>query len=253
MIRVVIARLLPYRSFWKFVALQVVSIVLLFYIGSNISASTINGDTSPFAQMFILPDAWISACALGRWLFFIAALFTIQIVTAELELKLVRAQTIAGQERFQIVAGWAVQSALLVAIAAVATGLTPMAVSLSTSGTAGWDLLKLAKTELGFCLYGFSFLGLACLCATLLRRPVPALILLALLPLAIEPLLGLILTRNGLGDWKAYLPFAAMDSLVPWPNADKPFTPNSLMTYLSVAYGFVFFVGTGLKLYWTDL
>lgn len=253
MIRLVIARLLPYPSFWKFIALQVVSIVLLFYVASNISAATMHGDAAPFAQMFVLPQAWMTACALGRWLFFIPALFTIQIVAAELELKLVRAQTITGQERYHIVAGWAIQSTVLVVVAALTTALTPMLVSLSSSGTAGWDLMKLAKAELGYCLYGVSFLGLAGLCAILLRRPVPALILLTLLPLAIEPLLGMILARNGLSEWKPYLPFAAMDTLVPWPSADTAFAPNSPLTYLSIAYGLLFYVATGLRLHWTDL
>ncbi len=252
MIRVVVARLGRYRSFYKFTALHAVGVFLLGYAASRLTNMDVQGQPMPFGLWFERPTAWGTVAALARWLFYFPAFFTVQIVCAELELKLVRAQVIAGQERRDVVLGWLLQSVILTLVAVAMSLLTAAALG-HAAPSGAWDLASALRVELGFALYGLVFLSCAVLAAALMRRPVPALAVLFLWPIAAEPLLGFTLGHYGFEKWRDYLPFTSLGSLVPWPGTGATFDPTASMTIVSLGYGVAVVLLTWLHLAKRDL
>lgn len=247
MIRLLLARLLPYRSFPKFLVLHAVAVMMVAYVASRFTSVSVQGSAQVVSRLFEGPVGWHTVAVLTKWAFFIPAFFTVQLVAAELELKLVRFQIVAGLEPRDVVAGWSLQSALLALFGAVVAAVIAFLLGASGLGDA-------LMTGLGFFLFGLVFLCGAVCVTCFLRRPVPSLVLLLLWPLALEPLLGLILGYYGLDSVKGLLPFSAMSALVPWPADGLPVNPSlSPATILGVAYGVVAALVSWLKLSRSDL
>jgi len=239
MIRLLTAKLLSYRSFHKFTLLHVGLIALLCYIASRFTLN-IQGSIDELRNLFALPGVWRTVTGLSRWLFYIPAFFVVQLVCAEFELKVVRAQVIAGLERWQIVASWVAQNLLMSLIAVAATiacgallGYNSVA---STDSSLTSSLLQIMRSELGYVIYGMAFLNAAVLCGVLLRRPVPAIILLVLWPMLAEPALSYGLEHYGLGAVVAYLPFASLGTLVTWHETSAVFDPLAITTLVATLY-----------------
>lgn len=253
MIRVVTARLTGYRSFWKFLGLQSGAIFLLAYVASRLSSFSVQGGELPIGAWFSPPMVWQTVCALARWVYFVPAFFTVQLVCAELELRLVRAQVIAGLEPRDSVVIWTLQNVLLTLAAVVATVLTVFALGAFGSGAGEWSLANVMRAELGFALYGFVFLNGAVLCAVLLGRPVPAITLLMLWPMIVEPAIGFALQHYGLENLRDLLPFATLGTLTSFPGGGAEISPMSLTTLLCAGYGVGAALLTGLRLSHADL
>ncbi len=251
MIRLLARKLLPYRSFTKFTVLHVGAMLLLVFVATHLSSFSTNGGSLPLGAMFARPDAWQSVCALTRWLFFIPAFFVIQMVCAELEMKLVRAQILAGLERRQIIAGWLLQNVVVTVVATTAAVAATLLICSSNGTEATTSPLV---TELGFFLYGMLFLAFALLWAIVTRRPIPATVLLLCWPIAIEPLLGVALDHYVSDGLSSYLPFACFSSLVTWPTGGGAVlsltAPSSL---LSLGYGVIAILLGWLRLARLDL
>ncbi len=245
-LRVVFGKLSHYRSFYKFTGLHGVAILALAYIASSFSSVDVNGQAMPFAVWFEYPAAFGTVAVLARWLFYIPAFFTVQLVASELELKIVRAQIIAGWEHRDVVIGWLLQSLLLVLI-----GLSFAVITVAVLGRANAngtiDVTAALKVALGFVIYGMGFLSFAVLAAAVLRRPVPALVFLCLWPLMIEPLVGYGLERAELIGWRDFMPFATFGTLVPWPGSEA-FDPASTKTFVALGYAVLANVLTWAKL-----
>ena len=252
MMRVVLAKLSHYLSFWKFVALHVAAMVAVAYAAAHLTDIQVQGSSIPFADFFTLPTAWRTACYLGRWLYFIPAFFVIQFVAAEMELKLVRAQIIAGLERHAIVVGWIVTNGLmaLIGVAGAVVTVFLFGKSSGSGDSAAWAAIT---SIAGFFLYGLVFLTFAMLCAVVMRRPVPAIALLLLWPMAAEPLLGLALDHYVAAGVSDYLPFGSLSTLTPMPGNAPAFAFASIKTWVSAMYGIIAAVAAWGRLAALDL
>jgi hypothetical protein len=239
MMRLLAARLLNYRSFHKFTLLHVSLIVLLCYVASRFTLN-IQGSIDVLRNLFALPGVWRTVTGLSRWLFYIPAFFVIQLVCAEFELKLVRAQIIAGLERWQMVASWVAQNLLLTVVAVITTVACGALLGYNsveqTDSSLTVLLVQLLRAELGYAIYGMAFLNVAVLCAVLLRRPVPAIVLLVLWPMLGEPALSYGLEHYGWAAAQSYLPFASLGTLVTWHETTAPFDPFAMTTLVAVVY-----------------
>ena len=256
MIRLLSAKLFSYLSFHRFTLLHLGLIVLLSYAASQLTLN-IQGSVDLLHGLFARPAVWRTIVGLSRWLLYIPAFFVIQLVCAEFELKVVRAQVIAGLERWQIVLSWVVQNLLLVTcglITTIACGLVLGYASIEQAdvGVAS-SLLSLLRAELGYLIYGMAFLNAAVLSGVLLRRPVPAIMLLVLWPLLIEPVLTFTLEHKQLAAVVPYLPFASLGTLVTWHDASTAFDPFALTTWVALAYGLAAVLAAGLLLERADL
>jgi ABC-type transport system involved in multi-copper enzyme maturation permease subunit len=253
MIRLLSARLLPYRSFAKFSLLQVMAVILLIYVVSHFSSFSVQGEDVPIGSLFSRPQGWQSAAALVRWLFFIPAFFTVQLICAELELKIVRAQLIAGLERHNIVAGWTLQNSLLAIIGVATTVVATLAFCKVAEGGAD-DFVFALAAESGLFLYGVIFLNCAMLCAVFMRRPIPALVLLIAWPLVIESLIGVLLDKYVYAGISQYLPFSSFSTLASWPKGPGTgFDPTATLSLLSIGYGVLVPIVTWWRLRQIDL
>lgn len=237
MLRVILAKLVAYRSFWRFFAMHIVGILGCFYAGSNFVDLSLKGSVLPIGQWFSLPQAWSMTAAIARWLLYVPAFFTVQVVCAELELRLVRAHVVAGLERRDIVIGWALQNALLTASGVVASLAAAAVFARTASAEGAYELGSILHPQLGYALYGIAFLNIAVLCAVGMRRPVPSLGLLMLWPLVLEPIVGWAFAKNGYPEVEKYLPFEALGTLVPLPGGGNGFDLASPFSWLAVAYG----------------
>lgn len=237
MLRVILAKLVAYRSFWRFLALHVLGIVGCFYAGSNFVDLSLKGSVLPIGQWFSLPQAWTTTAAIARWLLYVPAFFTVQVVCAELELRLVRAHVVAGLERRDVVIGWVLQNALLTASGVVASLVAAAVFARGASAEGAYNLVSILHPQLGYALYGIAFLNFAILCAAFMRRPVPSLGLLMLWPLVLEPIVGWAFAKNGYPAVEKYLPFEALGTLVPLPGGGNGFDLSSPFSWLAVAYG----------------
>lgn len=237
MIRFVLARLRRYGSFYKFVALHLVAVLLVVEIASHLTAVSLQGSSLPLAQLFAYPEVWQTVVALARWLYYIPAFFTVQLVCAELELRLVRAHVINGLGRSQIALAWGVQSLLLSLVGVVATVIAVLVFGDRSAPGSVPGLTGGLLPEAGLLLYGWAFLSWAVLCAVLLRRPVPALVLLILGPLVVEPMLGMMLRHYELDTLAGGLPFASLSALVPWPGGESGLSLAAPAVFLSAAWG----------------
>ena len=251
MIRTLLSKLLPYRSFRRFLALHVGGIVVLLYVASSCQSIHIQGNELPLGRWFSFPEMWRLASALARWLYYIPAAFVVQIVCAEFELKLVRAQIIAGLERRDIIVGWLLQNALLTVFATVTA--FAMAALVGINAGSGWEPGVALTSAVGFVLYGIAFLNFAVLAAVLLRRPVPALTALTLWPLVVEPAAGAILERYGLTAWHMYLPFTSLGYLAPFPGLSEPFVLLAPVTAAALGFAVLAPVLAWLRLERLDL
>lgn len=247
MIRFVLARLLHYKSFYKFLALYVGVSLLLVFIASSVMMAT-DDQQLPLAQIFRMPGAWATVTAITRWTYYIFAFFTVQLVCAEQELRLVRAYVIAGHERVGPVLGWLLQSLLLTAVAV----LVAIIAVLWRGQYGSASLSDAARPLVGFGLYGVVFLSISVLAALLMRRPVPTIALLCFWPLAIEPIVGLLLRRWNLDDWSAYFPFSTLSTLVAWPGS-SPFVLAAPTTFAAAGYGLLALGASWLLLAKRDL
>jgi hypothetical protein len=247
MIRLMLARLLPYRSFPKFLALHGAGIVLLAYIASRFTSVEVQGQAQAISRLFEGAVAWHTVAGLTRWLYFVPAFFTVQLVASEMELRLVRAQVVAGLEHHHVVLVWGLQSTLLAAFGAVVAGFISAVLGGSGIGPA-------LVTESGLFLYGLIFLSAAVCMTVYLRRPVPALVLLIAAPFVIAPMVGYVMGHYGLTQASEYLPFSTLHHLVPWPEDGLPINPTvSAGTLAACGYGVLANVLTWLRLKTTDL
>jgi hypothetical protein len=233
MIRLALAKLRPYRSFWRFLALFAAADLLVAFVGSHVTSFATQGQATPLSALLTGANAWAAACALSRFNLIVLGFFVVQLVAAELELRVARAQVIAGLERRDVVAAWLVQSAILGAAAVVAAAVTALLFGGDEART-GSALGAGAAALGGLFVYAVAYLSVAVLCATLLRRPVPALALLLGAPLALEPLLGFALDRYGWGQAAPYLPFATLAKWAPWPGGE----PLALTSFTAAAVGY---------------
>jgi hypothetical protein len=250
MIRVVLAKLRGYRSCTRFAALFAGSVLLVAFIGSHVTTFATSGEATPISALLGGPNAWAAVCGLTRLLVVIPAFFVVQLVAAELELRVTRAQVIAGLERHDVVFAWTVLNALLAALAVIVAAVTVLLLGGAEART-GAALAKGAGALAGLFVYALAYLGIATFCAALLRRPVPALALLLGGQLALEPLVGLMLERYGLGKVEPYLPFETLKTLTPWPGGE-PLALTSF-TAAAVAWGVAAVLLTWARLVRADL
>lgn len=247
MIRSLFYKLAPYKSFHKFVLLQVVGLFLLFFIASRFSSLAVQGAELPLGDLFTLPAAWRTSVALSRFLFWIPAVFLIQLICAELELKIVRAQIIAGLERYQLVLGWVVLGFVLSIIGVVATILCVGALAHGS----GYKGMIDSCTSLA--VYGFSFMCWAVLAATLMQKPVPSIVLLFMGPTIIESMAHYALGYYDFPAAQAHLPFAVLAELVAWPNLAVGATLSLPTVFEALAFGVVAAIGAAWRLHKMDL
>ena len=253
MLRLTLSKLIGYRSFWRFFLLHLLAIPALFYVGSNFVEFSMQNSTLSIGQWFKLPQAWQTVAALSRALLFIPAFFIIQLVCAELELRLVRAHVAAGLERHDVVGSWIVTNALQVLAGSIVSLGTVALLAKSPDSAADWDLGRIFRQQFGYILYGLCFLNMAVLIGLSTRRPVYAIGILMLWPMVIERLLGFVLTRNKLGHLNPYLPFEAMATLVPFPESHAMFEILAPSSLVSIAYGCGFALLAWLRLRQLDL
>ena len=98
-----------------------------------------------------------------------------------------------------------------------------------------------------------ALLNAAVLSGVLLRRPVPAIMLLVLWPLLLEPILTFTLEHKQLAAVVPYLPFASLGTLVTWHDASAAFDPFALTTWVAIAYGLTAVLAAWLFLERADL
>lgn len=236
MIRILTAKLLPYRSLHKFLALYVLSTVIALYATSSLTSIKVQGLDLPLQDLFTFPTAWITGAAIARWNVYVPAFFVVQIVSAELELKLVRAQILAGLERRDVIFGWTLQNVILALI-----GTVTCLVSIRLFGNVSTKVVEsglstMLLSEAGLTLYCFIFLCFAVLAANVFLRPVPAMVILILGPI-LEEMVAYILDYYGYGAIRPYLPFTAMAEMVPLNMSGRTFVPTAPTTIAAVAYG----------------
>lgn len=240
MLRITLSKLTAYRSFWRFLATYTVAIPAIFYAGSNILEFSIENTALPFGQWFQLPQAWQTVTALSRFLLFIPAFFIIQLVCAEVDLRLVRAHVASGLDRHEIIACWVLTNVLQLAVGSIVSLMTVALLANGASPAAGWKLTTILLPQVGNLIYGLTFLNLAMLIGLIMRRPVPAIGVLMLWPMMIERLVGYVMSRNSLDRFVMYLPFEAMAKLVSLPQGDITVNVWGTSSWVVIAYCLLF-------------
>lgn len=237
MLRITLAKLLRYPSFWRFFLLFTLSIPLSFYAGAYFVDFALSDSALPIRLWFQRPHAWATVATLARWLLFAPAFLIVQIICSEIELRLVRAQVAAGLERHEIVIGWILINTLqILAGSLISLGTVALLARMNEDGLDS-SSIQIWAPQLGFLIYGFSFLNFAILAALTLRRPAPALALLILWPLLIEPFIGWQLGHQGYASLKKYLPFEALAAAVAAPLGELSWASLAMPMSLSLAWG----------------
>lgn len=237
MLRLTLSKLLRYPSFWRFFALFLAAIPLGFYAGAYFVDFALSDTGLPMRLWFQGPHAWATATTIARWGLFAPAFLIVQLICSEVELRLVRAQVAAGLERHEIVLGWILINTLQILAGGLISLLTVALLARASDDGATANLMQIWAPQLGFFIYGFSFLNFAILAALTLRRPASALGLLILWPLLIEPFISWQLSHQGYASIKKYLPFEALAAAVPAPLGELSWASLATPMAVSLAWG----------------
>ncbi|WEK37737.1 MAG: ABC transporter permease [Candidatus Pseudobacter hemicellulosilyticus] len=239
-------KLRHYRTFWILGSLYLVSLVAINYIGFSIEQRTIAKEQMLKAMVgtsFGYPNVWQTVGWLSSFLVFIPALLIITLVANEFSYKTHRQNIIDGWSRMEFVS---VKIAMTLLISLVSTGMVLLTVLLIGSlGEAAYSAEGIEYLGYYF-IQTFSYCSFALLLAVLLKRTGLALGIFLAYGIALENIVGNMIswmTRSPAGN---YLPLNSTDSLIPFPfakNITRQFMENYSVSWLLV------FAGIYLALY----
>ncbi|WP_192821742.1 ABC transporter permease [Rufibacter sp. LB8] len=212
LLRIELKKVLPYRTFWVILGLQLLLMFLFFYVRGHVQ---INGKMAG-ADLYQFPNIWPNLVYVCSYLNLIPSILLIILVTDEYTFRTLRQQVIDGFSRAEVVQGKytsAVLLALVCAFFAVALGL---GFGLYFGDAANRGQVFSQLESVGYYLVQLlGYLPLAMLFGFLFKKSGLAILAFMAYTLVVEPLI----------HWKLpdyidkFLPIKALGSLTPNPNS----------------------------------
>jgi len=208
-------KLLPYRSFYIFLALYVISMLAVSLLAREVAQRFMVG-RGVVVDPFVLPDLWRYLQVLAGYLNLSLGVLVISLVCNEWDYRTLRQHVADGLSRRSVVTGKSLLVALLsgfvtvlIFVLGTALGRWPDTVS----STMVWATME----GMGrFGLQTFGYLSLAMLAGFILRRTGVATACFVLYILVIEAIIGVLLRRWMQGT-EQYLPVKVLSGIVESP------------------------------------
>lgn len=208
-------KLLPYRSFYIFLALYVIPMLAVSLWAREVAQRFMVG-RGVVVDPFILPDLWRYLQVLAGYLNLSLGVLVISLVGNEWDYRTLRQHVADGLSRLSVVTGKSLLVALLSGFATVLIFVLGAALGRwpdTVSSTMIWATIE----EMGrFGLQTFGYLSLAMLAGFLLRRTGVATACFVLYILVIEAIVGALLRRWMQGT-EQYLPVKVLSGIVESP------------------------------------
>lgn len=208
-------KLLPYRSFYIFLALYVISMLAVSLLAREVVQRFMAG-RGVVVDPFILPDLWRYLQVLSGYFNLSLGMLVISLVCNEWDYRTLRQHVADGLSRLSVVTGKSLLVALLSGFATLLIFVLGTALGRwpdTVSSTMVWATIE----GMGrFGLQTFGYLSLAMLAGFILRRTGVATACFVLYILIIETIVGVLL-RGWMQGIEQYLPVKVLSGIVESP------------------------------------